>query len=233
MPWLPFFIAGDDLPVLIDRFNRDEEIAYIVKDGPDRPGEQRWRAVRSVETLAMGEHVLWHVPTGPLPMLDLSEPGPRTGFLVPDPDPPIRDPFAGWTQPTSGPFESPYFGPAHPGVMRLTLWTRHLPYTHEERATRSPLTSYWIDRQQLVASDIQFGGYEAPPDVHKRWYGRLKTWMARAAVKLEADGLPHKFYAFPFALALLKQGMPYQANGWRLDAAIAEATWQQKQQKKR
>jgi hypothetical protein len=74
MPWLPFFVAEDDLPVLIDRFNQDEEIAYVVKDAPDRPGAQRWRAVRSVETLAMGEHVLWHVPTGPLPMLDLSEP---------------------------------------------------------------------------------------------------------------------------------------------------------------
>jgi hypothetical protein len=35
MPWLPFFIAEDDLPVLIDRFNQDEEIAYIVKDGPE------------------------------------------------------------------------------------------------------------------------------------------------------------------------------------------------------
>jgi len=32
MPWLPFFAVEDDVPVLIERFNADPEIAFIVSD---------------------------------------------------------------------------------------------------------------------------------------------------------------------------------------------------------
>lgn len=58
----------------------------------------------------------------------------------------------------------------------------------------------------------------------KRWFARFKAWMTRAAVKLESEGSREPFYAFPFALALLKRGVPYYARGFRLDSAIAAAT---------
>ena len=102
--------------------------------------------------------------------------------------------------------------------MRLTLWTRHRRYTAQERWTLSPLNGFGLDKDLLAVSDLQFGGHYHPiPEPQKRWFARFKRWMARAAVKIEAQGLPATFYAFPSALALLKQGVPYYARGVQLD----------------
>src|SRR5262245_34972740 len=70
-------------------------------------------------------------------------------------DQPIPDPFAGWTEEIpSGQAFKPYFGPASPADIRLTLWTRHRPYTSEERKAAREQISYWTgDHDYLVASD--------------------------------------------------------------------------------
>jgi hypothetical protein len=93
---LSFFADEQDARILLGRLNADPEIAFIVPDGPRMPppnellpasppivGQrtvlmltmaacaldgywQRWRAVRPVDGLNDGEHILWHIPAGPL-----------------------------------------------------------------------------------------------------------------------------------------------------------------------
>ena len=196
MPGLSYFIDEDDLHVLIDRLNADTEIAFIVPDGPlgpenrghrllwrlgsDMGHRQRWRAVQTVDGLRDGRHSLWHVPAGPLPLL---KPG-REGPLVRPPDPPIPDPWAGWTEERSGAEpEAPYFGPGCHATISLQLWTRHRPYTQAERAALTAPISWWTEGHDfLAASDLGWtGSYFRPaPSQTRRWWNRMKAWVGRS-----------------------------------------------------
>jgi hypothetical protein len=174
---LSFFADEQDARILLDRLNADPEIAFIVPDGPRMPppnermpasppiGDQqpakgfevaiatcrwgwngywqRWRAVRPVDGLKDGEHILWHISAGPLLVSD-NGPG-RRGWRP--------DPWVGWT--SERPVCEPNLTPA--ATIRLQLATRYAAYTAEERTTISPLISYWIKGDLLVASDFQYG----------------------------------------------------------------------------
>src|ERR1700741_2306288 len=112
MPSLSFFVDQQDLRLLLDRLNGDPEIAFVVADHPLEDGEQsrpsnswkpafrvlmggsepelraaplhlqRWRAVRAVDALKDGHHSLWHVPAGPLPLINMHA-GPQP-FIGPE-----------------------------------------------------------------------------------------------------------------------------------------------------
>jgi hypothetical protein len=248
MPSLSFFIDEHDVSLLVDRLNADPEIAFIVPDDPlgledekanrpprfspavyvhrDRGGElklemgrprrQRWKAVRTVDALKDGEHSLWHVPAGPLPLVEM-DPGPRPLIGPEGPGyPPIPDPWAGWIGP-------PGFGSGcHPWI-RLELWTRHRPYTQQERNTLHELNYFWRNQHDmLVVSGFQWTGShfrKAPPQT-QRWWNRVKGWVDRTAVRLRSDP---GFWAFPSALQKLKDGMRYYSRNYDLDDAIREA----------
>ena len=170
--------------------------------------------MRGVANLKDGRHSLWYVPAGPLPLLK-ADPG--------EPDAPILDPWAGWTEESPGADpDTPYFGPWHPAEIRLTLWTRHRPYTRAERETGDAVISYWTDGHDLlVASDFQWGGGSGQA---AQWWRRLEAFMKRAATPLAARLEPGEvFWAFPSALAKLKAGMRYEARGWNLDRSIRRA----------
>jgi len=242
-----FFADKKDAPVLIDWLNADPDLAVIVADGPRAPKitpelllkllleklrpdgdgkgvtimgrpdtghRQRWRAVRGTKSLQDGEHILWYVPAGPLPLL-------RTDPNAPDAT--IPDPWAGWTEERPGAdADMPYFGPSHRAVIRLSLWTRHRPYTPDELATLDETISYWTEGHDvLVASDFQWGGGS---DATRQWWSRLEAWLSRAAVPLASSWDPQVvFWAFPSALRKLKGGMRYEARGWNLDEAVRRA----------
>ena len=244
MPAISFFADGRDVNLLVDRLNADPEIAFLVPDGPldpevayvkrlrafmgDRRGatfygelrriddgyRQRWKAVGSVEGLKDGNHSLWHVPAGPLPLL-----------LQDGPDRVIPDPWEGWTEQRPGADPTtPYFGAAHPAVIHLELWARHRPYTEEEKGSLPLLDSHWDgDQDLLVASDFGWiGGWNGrPPAQTRRWWNRLKAWFGRTATPL-ADGRV-TFWAFPSALRKLKGGMAYYCRGFELSESIRAA----------
>src|SRR5262249_29703825 len=65
----------------------------VIFGRPDTGHRQRWRAVRGVKHLADGNHSLWYVPAGPLPL-------PKADGS--DRDAPIPDPWAGWTEERPG-----------------------------------------------------------------------------------------------------------------------------------
>jgi hypothetical protein len=240
---LSFFADAQDARILLDRLNADPEIAFIAPDGPrlpppsmvalppsgDRPRTmvfavvticssqdywQRWRAVRPVDGLDDGEHILWHVSAGPLVNSDGFGRGPLR---------PIADPWSGWTS------ERPFCLPnvmSH-ATIRLQLQTRHAAYTPEEPATLRPLISYWLDGDRLVASDFQWSAasLESGGSLKTtRWVAGLEDWFNRNAVALHPrGGSPEVFWAFPSALRRLQAGMPYYSRGFELDKAIREA----------
>ena len=246
MPSLSFFLDENDLHLLLGRLNADPEIAFIVPDRPARPRNgkpdpppgswqpafrislqgvspelqgvpaaiERWKAVRAVDTLVDGHHSLWHVPAGPLPLVD-TDPGPRPLIGPAGPQyPPIPDPWTGWTGP-------PSFGSGCHPWSRFELWTRHRPYTPEERATLHELISFWLDHDDLLAvSGFQWtGSYfrPAPPQTQK-WWNRMKGWVDRTAIRLGSG-----FWAFPSALQKLKTGMRYYSRNFDLDDSIRRA----------
>jgi hypothetical protein len=170
---------------------------------------QQWRAVKTVDALADGDHALWYRPGGPLPLLKTD--GSR--------DQPIPDPFAGWTEevPSAQAFR-PYFGPSSPADIWLRLSTRHRPYTPEERKTVREKISYWMgNHDYLVASNFQ---HISPSGA---WLVRLEDWMSTVAVRLGGPDRGDTWWAFPSALRKLKAGTQYYANGYNLDRSIRDA----------
>ena len=186
-------------------------VARLDKSGNAR---QRWKAVRTVEGLKDGNHALWHIPAGPLPLL--TEDGQESA---------ITDAWAGWTEQRMGADPTtPYFGAGHHAHIRLELWTRHQPYSEEEQASLPTLMSYWQGVQAyLVTSTFQWTGghYRPPPRQTSRWWNRLKAWFARTATPLA--NRRETFWAFPSALRKLKGGMAYDSRGWDLSASIRTA----------
>ncbi len=244
MPALSFFADDQDVTRLVDRLNADPEIAFIIPHGPLDPeqayvdrlraaaGErtevtyyltavvpdsgyrQRWRAVPTVAGLKDGKHSLWHIPTGPLPLLTSD-----------GRDQVIADPYAGWTEQSPGADSlAPYFGPGHLAEIRLELWTRHRPYSEAEKASLSMLDARWDgDHDVLSVSDFQWIGnhYGPAPRSSWRWWKRLEAWLTETSTPIGEKSWA--FWAFPSALAKLKKGMTYYARGWELDEAIRTA----------
>lgn len=242
MPSLSFFIDERDICLLLDRLNEDPEIAFIVPGGPpeNRKAEARrgltfvvennelkaevepvrqWKAVRTVDSLADGLHSLWHVPAGSLPLIEVKkdpDPMPLIGPNSPPLYPPIPDPWSGW-------IGTDQFGPGCLPWVRLEVWTRHQPYTQDERATLQELNAFWTKNHELlVVSGFQWTGNHfrpAPPQT-QRWWNRIRGWVDRNAVKLRSGV---NFWAFPSALEKLKSGMRYYSRNFDLDDAIQHA----------
>jgi hypothetical protein len=171
---------------------------------------QRWRAVRPVDRLNDGEHILWHISAGPL-VRDIGR------DLRP-----IADPWVGWMS------ERPVCAPdlMSAATIRLTLETRHAAYTAEERASRRAVNAFWIKGDRLVASDFQWSGASLQPGGSlqtARWVAGLEDWFSRNAVGLHDPSGTEVFWAFPSALQRLKSGVPYYSRNWDLDGSIRHA----------
>jgi hypothetical protein len=84
MPRILMYLTADDVPTLLSLLSDDPEIAFLKSDGP-----RRWRAVERLDCLDRERVALWHVPSGPLPLVDQHRDKP-IGF--------IEDPWAGWKE---------------------------------------------------------------------------------------------------------------------------------------
>jgi hypothetical protein len=166
---------------------------------------QSWKAVPTVPQLADGNHSLWHVPAGPLPLLD------EFG------ETPIADPWAGWSEERSSADPTkPFFGSSSAEI-RLTLWTRFHPYTQQEKSEAFAIDSRWAgDEKLLSASDLQWIGrrYRPAPASTHRWWNRMRAWLNRTATRSTSSGVT--FWAFPSSAKRLRSGMRYDARGFQL-----------------
>jgi hypothetical protein len=235
MPALSFFIDEHDSGLLLDRLNADPEIAFIAPEDADGDGEhspgssavagreptwpmerpRRWKAVQTMAALRDGLQSLWHVPAGPLPLIELKDPrvllqtGTSPMPLVAPARPLIADPWRGWTG------TNQFGSGCHPWI-RLELWMRHRPYTKEERASLKVRNAFWDDKNDmLVVSGFQWTGshFHPAPAQTQRWWNRMKGWIDRNAARLHTNP---SFWAFPSAHQKLKTGMRYYARNWDL-----------------
>jgi len=187
MPWLPIYADEEDFRLILDRLNRDDEIAFIISDGP-----KKWRAVRSIPSLHSHRICLWHVPSGPLPLLysRYAKPGQ------------IIDPWDGWTELRSGRDNTnPYFGPSHPGVIWFN--SRCLPNT-------ICLSSFeW-------AGNLHAKAGRPAPEATTEFWARLRGWAKKNAVRITRSGtlesLRPEIWAFRSALSAIRRGVDRQCN---------------------
>jgi hypothetical protein len=206
MPWIPVFLDENDARELIRWLNDEPDIAFIINDGPNR-----WKAVHTVDRLPDGRYGLWQHTGESLPLL-------RQSGL----DEAIENPWGGWQEDRTGTDPTvPYFGASHPSVFWLELRTRHRPYSTVERENLPMLCLWWTGKKDILAlSGFEWIGNrhrKAPQSTHRCWR-RLKGWVGRSSNKLTARRT--SFWAFPSALAKLRSGMDYYANGFDLGESL-------------
>lgn len=108
MPWLPIYSTSQDLSVVLEWLNPDPEVGFIAANGPGV-----WIAEETLSELSEARYCVWHIPDKPLPLLP---PDYRHRPTV------APDPRHGWKELQAGKNRSvPYFGPGHPGVIRLVV----------------------------------------------------------------------------------------------------------------
>ena len=193
------YLYGSDLELLLERVDGDEELAWLV---PTSPG--CWNATRTHPEPLLAAHELWHVPSGPLPLL-----APRSGpgYAKSDPRSPqyeggwIDDPWSGWAEQRRGAtLSTPYFGPGWPGAYGL-----HLNLHRVENEGEIGMSSFgWIGKR-----------YEPPDPATERHWRRLGVWVRRNGEKVarghRRGGSP-EIFAFPSALEAIRNGTPCAVN---------------------
>jgi hypothetical protein len=186
------YLAVDDIPPLSAMLNADEEIAFIVTDGPNR-----WKAILGLATLPMGPMGMWHIPSGPLPLLAPEEKD--DGW--------VHDPFSGWNELRTGSDPTtPYFGPGHPGVISLDL----CPFPKEQNSACGMSSIGWIGNHYRLIGNPAMKTTEL-------WWRSLRRRIQRIAKKVPRQTLFNSWsrpeiFAFPAALALLEAGKQFDAN---------------------
>ena len=184
MPWLPFYATEDDLADLNQVLASERDLALLQPEG----GKQ-WRAVLDYTLRDDGRHVLWHVPSGSLPLMPESGTGDAIGE--------IADPFAGWThlRVRDG---QPYFGNST-GILRLNL------RIHSAKAE----SSFGMSSIEWIGNYFWALGRVAPEVTKKRW-NRLRRQFSKFGPRvprgwLDRDRRPEVF-ALPAARTLLQSG---------------------------
>ncbi len=192
MPWLPFYAFGDDPGTLLSLLNGDPEAAFIIADGPGK-----WRAVKTIEAFRDSRCTIWHVPSGPLPLLAAVH-GDRHGK--------VADPWAGWTEQRAGAVPTmPYFGPDHTGNVRLTI--KNFAGGTEPRIGLSGIE--WTGNHYARI------GSSADPAT-EQWWKRLRAAISRISRKVPRGGplgqTKPEIYALPDACRAFANGIGADIN---------------------
>lgn len=189
---MKLYLHEQDVPTLLAWLN-SENVAYIMPDGEDR-----WKAVRTVEDLPDEHYLIWYLPAGPLSI--------SQGESVRI----IDDPWGGWEA-------------VGPNVYRGVV--RHLPYHHNglfafmlfrgrdgEVIPPSYIGDSRPGQTRLLSTD-EFDGVPKgyPRKQTKRWWKRLRVWAARTGtrvrIKEPLEGPYPSGYAFPHAYDRLRKGI--------------------------
>jgi hypothetical protein len=179
--WIGLYVDEPDIELFRERLNADPEIAFILPEGPGR-----WRAVWQADDV-QGQTMLWHVPGGPLPLVNPS-----------GPDSTIEDPFAGWQELNPGRDRTvPYFGAGWPSTLLLKLF---------------PPGWRGLPRPYLPVSGVGWYGrmLGISPLPTRRWWRRFGAWVRHRAVRVTRDGPlfePHAdIWAMPAGLRAIQSG---------------------------
>ena len=187
MPWLPMYLLGSDVEILLDHLDEDEELAWVVG------GFGEWRASARRSGTVGRRTALWHVPSGPLPLpsAEMMEPADW-----------VEDPWRGWSERRVTDPDVPWFGPSSPMYYWLNLRTaEHEPI---------PISSF-----EWIGNRYRRSGRAADPTTERHWH-RLGRWVAKTGVKVTRSG-PLKrprpeIHAFPEALKAIEAGRGRESN---------------------
>ena len=186
MPWLPIYADSVDFEEVLGWLNTSEELAFIVTDGPGR-----WIAVPTIQAIESPRICLWHVPSGPLPLLH-PQPSQAIGS--------ISDPWAGWEELRAGADSSnPYFGAGHPGI----IWLNVRPKSYRDPNAIGLSSFEWVGNHYSVI------GRKADESTERLWR-KMRRWAQKSAIKIPRsgalDGPNAEIFAFPSAIAAFKDG---------------------------
>jgi hypothetical protein len=203
MPWLPMYLTDPDVTLLCKWLNDDPEIAYLVPVDITEH-DHRWKATRELAFLPDGTYSLWHVPSGPLPLLGRTEHEPNAV---------ITHPWQGWTERRPGTHPSiPFFG-SHPGIIELVIHRHGISF--QGRGT-TPFVA--LPRDPTVIGMSCFGWignrYRAigspAAKATEQWWRRLRRWIMNHTVRVPRSDTghtpPNEIFAFPAAYAAIQHG---------------------------
>lgn len=182
MPGLKIYATEIDFDTIREWLNDEQEIAFIISNGP-----KRWIATAQLDAWPGRIIALWHIPSGPLPLLSAGN----------APDTWITDPWKGWTERLAGLDRTePFFGAGHPGVVRLHVCPRW-----QDKIGVSGFE--WIGNRYRVL------GQGAHPSTEK-WWQRLRRWVKKMGVRVPLGGLnsdvPLEAWTFPDAYQRMQHG---------------------------
>lgn len=197
MAWLPMYLLQKDIILLNQILNEETELAFIIGNG-----FSKWIATTTHD---MGQDLknqnswlysLWHVPAGPLPLIDTENNiAVFSEIKVP---PSIPNPWEGWTQLRT---VTPSFGNAtSTGVISLEIRLLQrdvIPISHFG----------WIGNYYREI------GYPAHPTTEVFWQ-RLRKLIRKQTVHIPRANNPtckKEIYAFPEAYRAIKSGHLCQA----------------------
>lgn len=178
MPHIAVYYEDSEIELLLNRLNEDEEVAWIVSNGP-----RRWKAQKSIDWLQAKQYAIWHIPSGALP-LDWEKSSLFVNTFV-------EDPREGWTEKRRGSDSSiPYFGAGHPGV----FWIDH---------TLTRLSLQLPDSVKQVNLSWIGSHYSIVHPFTQKWWQRMQRWVRKTATLDKT--LVGSVLAFPLAYQTMKE----------------------------
>lgn len=188
MPWLPMYLDKEDLLTILDFLNKDPEIAFIIQNGLNK--KRKWIAVEKLENLDIERYCLWHIPSGPLPLIT-----PRK-----DNDECVINPFEGWEERIGGSDKNtPYFGPGHVGI----IWFNN----RTVNPSKIGLSSFeWIGNFFRITGSPAHESTEI-------WWKKLRKNVSKISKKIgRNDSMKPEIFCLEHALKKIENGLQLDIN---------------------
>lgn len=210
------YLLKNDVAYLNDWLNQEEEIAFLISQG-----HKQWIACEKHDMLGdiwrqkLGnsydflvpnfvEYNLWHIPSGPLPLIESNSEGLKLKFNEEkcNDDGKINDPWSGWTEIRTGANSRiPYFGAGHPGVIHLEIKTSD--------NGEIPMSNFgWTGNHYKII------GNGADQSTEKFW-NKLKRMIKKVATQIPRSNSTEgrkEIYAFPNAYEEIIKGRQCSLN---------------------
>lgn len=192
------YLDQTDAPLLVNMLNADDDIAFIVMENKPWLGSPRWRAVRTLAAIEDRRYCLWHIP-GPALLLPGKNPDGSA-------DTPVENPWEPWQARADSSFPGcPFLGAGHPAVFWLDL----------RLASHKTSGGVGLSSFEWIGNRYKSLGNPAASVTTKRW-NALKHWVRDRAQLIPRwgplDGPENEIWAFPSALARIRQGIPRDSN---------------------
>ena len=196
------YLNNVDAGVLLAWLSSTLEIGFLISDGP-----RRWKAMPQFSEPPDFPFYIWHVPSGPLPLLGADR-GDAPEY--------IDSPWNGWFEPQPGAdIRLPWLGPAYPGVFTATFCLKSKRTWDGYKSAREPSDAIGLSSFQWIGNRYRIIGSPAKPETERFWK-RLRRFVASQSVKIPRvgplGGPNSEVYAFRSAFEEIQNGRARAAN---------------------